>query len=182
MSDERRRGFTLIESVVTVGILLGLTSLAILPWQLAREQTQAAANTIRTVLDETRTAAKNNNGSGSGAILVIESGSGETTSLRILLNRPLPNFDAPIAPPNAPPVTVPMPVTIESGSGGGFSIAISPSGQIDIIKSVVAPGAGAISAAPGCGDAAKQSLQLTIGTGIRAAHMILNCADGSVID
>ena len=171
------RGFTLMEVTITVGISLGLIALATVPLSLAREQTHAAASTLNSLISDARGAARANNGAGSGAVLTVISSAHDAT-VQMLLNRPLPGYDAPIADAHAPRQTIPMPITIDNGATTAFSLAIAPGGQLDVIRNAVAPGAPPISAAPGCGDnAGSNSLSLTLGTGSRATMLTVNCSD-----
>ncbi len=172
-----RRGFTLLELVVTLGIILGLVCLASIPLLHAREQTQASTATVLNLWGTARTLARSNNGTGSGAIFVVRPSNGGS-EISILANRPLPGYAPPQTAVRFPPTILPVPVTLNPGAVASFSLNISPSGVIDVVPSALSPGAAPLDAAPGCGSATQPNVRLHIGTPPRTRSLTLDCADG----
>ena len=176
----RSRGFTLIELVVVVGVSLAFTCVASIALQRAQAPSSTAAATLHTLIDATRTLAADNNGSGSGAVLVVTA-SGNGSRVSILANRPLAGYDPPVAAAHFFPVDLPVPVKVANGSGAGFSLAVAPDGAIDLLQSPLTAGAAPIGDAPGCGTSANgNTVMLRIGNPPETSVLSVNCSDGSV--
>ncbi len=165
--------------MITIGIVLSLTALCILSWGTARTQPTAAASAFTALLQTTRSIAADNNGTGSGAVLVV-SGASDGSRLTVLTNRPLPGYDTPIATAHLQPITLSIPITIDNGSTNAFSLAISPSGALDVVRSALLPGAAAITSAPGCSNEKATTLTVTFGTAPRTASLQINCNDSTI--
>jgi len=168
------RGCTLLELTVAVGLLLLLAALGLPSLNGAREQPATAAAAFTELLNATREIAAGNDGTGSGALLVVQ-GDGVHSVLTVLTNRPLPGYDAPRVTPHLTPTTLALPITLDGGATHAFSLAVAPSGELDVIRRALSPGASAIATAPGCGDAGTGTIAVTLGTPPRAAVLQIDC-------
>lgn len=175
-SNVRSRGFTLIELTVAIGIVLLLAALGLPSLNAARQQPASAAAAFTELLNATREIAASNDGAGSGALLVVQ-GDGVHSVLTVLTNRPLPGYDAPRATPHLTPATLTLPITLDDGATHAFSLAIAPSGELDVIRTALSPGASPIATAPGCGDAEAGTIALTFGTPPRTSVLRIDCGD-----
>jgi prepilin-type N-terminal cleavage/methylation domain-containing protein len=174
----RSRGFTLIELTVAIGIVLLLAALGLPSLNAAREQPAGAAVAFTELLDTTRAIAAGNDGTGSGALLVVQ-GDDRHSVLTVLTNRPLPGYDLPRMTPHLTPITLALPITLDGGATHAFSLAVAPSGEFDVIRTALSPGAAEIATAPGCGEAGARAISVTFGTPPRTSLMQIACANAS---
>jgi len=165
--------------MITIGIMLSLTALCILSCSAVRTQPTASASAFTALLQTTRSIAAGNNGTGSGAVLVV-TGTSDGSRLTVLTNRPLPGYDAPIATTHLQPITLSIPITIDNGSTNTFSLAIGPSGTLDVIRSALLPGAAAIPNPPGCGNEKATTLTVAFGIAPRTTSLQINCNDSTI--
>jgi hypothetical protein len=161
---------------IAIGMLLLLAALGLPSLNAAREQPASAAVAFAELLNATREIAASNDGTGSGALLVVQ-GDGVHSVLTVLTNRPLPGYDAPRATPHLLPTTLALPITLDNGATHAFSLAVAPSGELDVTRTALSPGASAITTAPGCGDANAGTIALTFGTPPRTSVLQIDCGD-----